>query len=68
MKREVALKTIVDVDSPAAFDLFYKEWSVLAAMSHPNIVEIYDIGELEENGVKRPFFVMPYFAARHWTG
>ena len=59
MKREVALKTILDVDDPDALDLFYKEWNLLAAMSHPNIVEIYDIGEFEENGVRKPFFVMP---------
>ena len=28
-------------------------------MSHPNIVEIFDVGEMEEGGVRRPYFVMP---------
>ncbi len=28
-------------------------------MSHPNIVEIFDIGEFEEDGKKKPYFVMP---------
>ena len=28
-------------------------------MSHPNIVEIFDIGEFEENGQQKPYFVMP---------
>ena len=59
MKREVALKTILDIDDPASADLFYKEWSILATMVHPNIIGIYDIGEFEEKGMKKPFFVMP---------
>jgi serine/threonine-protein kinase len=59
MKREVALKTILDVDNPASAELFYKEWSVLATMVHPNVIGIYDIGEFEEEGMKKPFFVMP---------
>jgi serine/threonine-protein kinase len=59
MKRDVALKTIIDIDNPATVQLFYKEWSILATMVHPNVVNIYDIGEFEQNGVKQPFFVMP---------
>ena len=59
MKREVALKTIIDIDNPASADLFYKEWSILATMVHPNVIGIYDIGEFEEDGMKKPFFVMP---------
>ncbi|MEP7351894.1 MAG: protein kinase [Acidobacteriota bacterium] len=59
MKREVALKTVLDIDNQAALDLFFKEWGILAAMVHPNIVEIYDIGEFEQEGRKHPFFVMP---------
>src|SRR5690242_15188955 len=57
--REVALKTIGDISSRAALDLFYKEWRVLANLHHPNIVEIYDIGEFQEGSVIKPFFVMP---------
>lgn len=59
MKREVALKTILDIDNPALAELFYKEWSILATMVHPNVIGIYDIGEFEEEGIKKPFFVMP---------
>ncbi len=59
MKRDVALKTIIDIDNPATVQLFYKEWKILATMVHPNVVNIYDIGEIEQNGVKHPFFVMP---------
>jgi len=59
MKREVALKTILDIDNPASAELFYKEWSILATMVHPNVIGIYDIGEFEEDGGMKPFFVMP---------
>jgi tetratricopeptide (TPR) repeat protein len=59
MKREVALKTILDIEDPATLQMFYKEWSVLAMMVHPNVINIYDIGEFEKDGVKKPFFVMP---------
>jgi eukaryotic-like serine/threonine-protein kinase len=59
MKRDVALKTILDVQSRSAFDLFYKEWGLQAAIIHPNVIEIYDIGEFEDNGITRPYFVMP---------
>ncbi len=59
MKREVALKTILDIDNPATVTLFYKEWSILSTMVHPNVINIYDIGEFEEEGIRKPFFVMP---------
>ncbi len=59
MNREVALKTILDIDSPGTLALFYKEWSTLVTMVHPNVINIYDIGEFEQDGAKKPFFVMP---------
>jgi serine/threonine-protein kinase len=59
VKREIALKTLLDIPDRAALDLFYKECDVLASMSHPNIVEIFDIGEFEEDGAQKPYFVMP---------
>jgi len=59
MNREVALKTILDIDNPEVLALFYKEWSTLVTMVHPNVINIYDIGEFEQDGTKKPFFVMP---------
>jgi serine/threonine protein kinase len=59
VRREVAVKTILDIPDPASLQLFYKECDVLASMSHPNIVEIFDIGEFEEDGKNKPYFVMP---------
>jgi serine/threonine-protein kinase len=59
IKRDVALKTLRDIPEPNSLQLFYKESGVLASMSHPNIVEIFDIGEFEENGKQKPYFVMP---------
>ena len=65
VKRSVALKTIRDTPSRAALDMFYKECDVLASMSHPNIVEIFDIGEFEEDGASKPYFVMPLLPGRN---
>src|SRR5215831_3069331 len=58
-RRSVALKTLRGAVDPAALELFSKEWTVLARLSHPNIVDILDTGEFEENGQQKPFFVMP---------
>src|SRR5437867_1631310 len=59
IKRDVALKTLLDIPDRASLDLFYKECDVLASMSHPNIVEIFDLGEFQEEGANKPYFVMP---------
>jgi serine/threonine protein kinase len=58
-KSYVALKTMRDISDPVAVELFSKEWSVLAGLSHPNIVDIRDVGEIDDHGQKKPFFVMP---------
>ncbi|MEK7407109.1 MAG: protein kinase [Acidobacteriota bacterium] len=58
VKRDVALKTIRDLPNRAALQMFQRECEVLAAMSHPNIIEIFDIGEFEEEGKSKPYFVM----------
>jgi serine/threonine-protein kinase len=58
LKRDVAVKTLHESDA-AALDMFYKECSALKSISHPNIVEIFDMGEYEDGGKRKPFFVMP---------
>jgi eukaryotic-like serine/threonine-protein kinase len=57
--REVALKTILQSPDQAALELFEKERLVLASLNHPNLIDIFDSGEFEENGERKPFFVMP---------
>ncbi len=59
MRRDVALKTLRDVPSDVFLQLFSRECSVLAAMVHPNVVEIFDMGEFDDEGVSKPYFVMP---------
>jgi serine/threonine-protein kinase len=59
MDREVAVKTLHEFSDPLALDLFYKECRALKSISHPNIVEIFDMGEFEDGGHKKPYFVMP---------
>ena len=58
-KSDVALKTMRDASDPTAVEMFEKEWALLAGLCHPNIVDIRDVGEIEDNGQKKPFFVMP---------
>src|SRR5215471_10242758 len=57
MKRQVALKTLMDLDSKAV-KLFQKECEDLASLIHPNIVEIFDVGRLEDEGITKPYLVM----------
>ncbi len=59
LRREVTLKTVRDIQDQTVLELFKKEVNVLSGISHPNIVEIFDVGELNEAGGKRPYFVMP---------
>ncbi len=59
MGREVAVKTIRDSMDRAVLDLFRRECAVLSSLNHPNIVDIYDVGEFEDRGAKKPYFVMP---------
>ena len=63
-KRDVALKTMHDAADPLSVELFSKEWSVLAKLCHPNIVDILDCGEFEGKGRLRPYFVMPLLPGR----
>jgi serine/threonine-protein kinase len=59
MRRQVAIKTLLDMTDSMGLQLFQKECEVLASMTHPNIIEIYDVGEFEEDGASRPYLVMP---------
>ena len=60
----VALKTMRDAADESALDLFTQEWRTLANISHPNIVDVLDSGEYEEDGQRRPYFVMPLLPGR----
>lgn len=55
----VALKTMRDAADPAALELFNQEWRILANLSHPNIVDVLNSGAFEDQGQKKPYFVMP---------
>lgn len=55
----VAIKTMRDISDPRTVEMFKKEWHVLSRLSHPNIVDIRDVDEIEEDGVRKPCFIMP---------
>lgn len=56
--REVAIKVILPVygTNAEAIDRFMQEARILARLSHPNIVEVFDLGTLEGGA---PYMVMP---------
>ena len=56
-----AVKTLPRGADPRALSQFYKECAALESLSHPNIVD-FDIGDLDDGGVRNPFFVMPLLA------
>ena len=59
LKCNVAVKMIRDTPDPTALQLFQRECEILTGLNHPNIVPILDLGEFEQDGQLRPFFVMP---------
>ena len=63
-RRDVTLKTLLDVQDRSMLELFYRECQVLASLNHPNIVDIYDVGERDFDGEKRPYFVMPLLSGQ----
>ncbi len=55
----VALKTLRDSSDPLTLEMFKREWAELAKLSHPNIVDVRDVDEIVESGVRKPCFIMP---------
>ena len=61
LQREVAIKVLPErVSTPDARERFLREARAAAALNHPNIVAVHDVGE--EHGV--PFFVMELVEGR----
>jgi tRNA A-37 threonylcarbamoyl transferase component Bud32 len=60
LKREVAVKMLAPVlaDDATARKRFTREAEAIAAVSHPNIVNVYQVGELP--GREIPYFVMQF--------
>ena len=60
----VALKTMKDAADPSALDLFAQEWTTLANICHPNIVDVFNSGEFEEEGAANRTSSCPCFPAK----
>ena len=59
LNTDVALKMLLDANDATALKLFYEECHKQSALAHPNIVEIRDVGVLDEDGMRQPYLVMP---------
>src|SRR5271165_7100717 len=66
VRREVAVKTILDIPDPASLQLFYKECDVLASMSHPNMSKSLTSENLRKKGRKSPTSSCRFYPARLW--
>jgi serine/threonine protein kinase len=60
LKREVALKTVLKGSDALLVKRFSKEVETMAKLSHPNIVKIFDVGEVD--GI--PYFAMEFIAGK----
>ena len=60
LKREVAVKLLSPslADDPIARKRFTREAEAIAAVSHPNIVNVHQVGEIPGHGI--PYFVMQF--------
>ena len=62
-QRVVAIKLLLDSDLPSdmAKKYFFREAQTVAVLNHPNIVGLYDFGELDG----RPFIAMEFIEGRN---
>ncbi len=63
LERQVAVKILHEhlVEDPTFKERFDREAKLVAALNHPNIVQIYDYDTIEINGQMVCYMVMPYF-------
>jgi serine/threonine protein kinase/tetratricopeptide (TPR) repeat protein len=54
LRREVAIKTIRETGDASARERFFREARAAASLSHPNVCQLFDIGD----DAGRPFLVM----------
>jgi TolB-like protein/predicted Ser/Thr protein kinase len=54
LRREVAIKTIREAGDASARERFFREARAAASLSHPNVCQLFDIGD----DAGRPFLVM----------
>jgi serine/threonine protein kinase len=60
----VAVKTLREGPTEEELQLFQREIKVLASFEHDNIVPILNIGDCEQDGIRKPYLVMPFLEGR----
>ncbi len=66
LDRVVAIKILHDhlADDPTFKERFEREARFVAALNHPNIVQVYDFSAIERDGFPIYYMVMPFIAGR----
>ena len=59
--REVAKAVLIDFEDPVKKENFLREARITAALEHPNIIPVYDVGVDDDEG---PFFTMKLVGGR----
>src|SRR3954452_20998054 len=54
LRRAVAIKTLRECNDDATRERFFREARAAASVSHPNVCQLYDIGDIEG----KPYLVM----------
>ena len=58
--RQVAIKTLRDRPTEESLAMFKREIGILARLDDDNIVSILNIGECEQDRIRKPYLVMPF--------
>lgn len=58
--RQVALKLLADSQNEESGRRFLREAQAAAALSHPNIATVYEIDQIERDGVRHSFIALEY--------
>jgi WD40 repeat protein/serine/threonine protein kinase len=66
LAREVAVKRLIAPDSESVVE-FLQEAYTTAELDHPNIVPVYDLGRIEENGAETPLLAMKLARGQAWN-
>jgi hypothetical protein len=64
LRREVAIKLLMEGAEPEIVERFLREAQITARLDHPNVVPVYDVGEIGTAGGRQMFLAMKKVAGK----